>query len=247
MSTLTATAQPATATIALTVTATAPVTRILRSDTMGTRPVRAQAGTFPITGTTVLIDHEPALSGTVTYTLDDGAAGASATATLGLDESWLTVPVTPARSRRLDLVTDLDSRQESGTILHNVIGRADALVTLGPLRLRSGRLELWTPTAGEARAIAALYGLGETVHLRQPIASLDMYHVATSVDVAPQREQTTPRRWAAVVEYQEVDWPRGDQRGTLGYSYDDVLADHADYASLALVVPTYVDLALGPT
>ena len=247
MSTIIATPQPATATIALTVTATTPVTRVLRSDTMGTRPVRAQTGTWPITGTTVLIDHEPAVTGPVSYTVDDGGAGASTTTTLGLTEAWLTVPVTPARSRRLDLVTGLDSVQESANVIHEVIDRIDALVTLGPLRLRAGRMTLWTATAGEARAVAALYGLGEVVHLRQPIPSLDMYHVADSVRVAPQRQETRPRRWQVEVLYREVDWPRGDGRGTLGYSYDDVLADHTSYAALALTVPDYVALALGPT
>lgn len=245
MTTLTATAQPDTASIALTLKPTGLVTAIMRTDANGARPVRAQAGQLPTSSATVLIDNEAALDGTVTYTVV-GGGGASASTAIDIGEAWLTVPVTPLRSGRLDLVTGYDGARASRTVVHQVIGRADPMVTLGPLELRTGALEVWCSTAAAARALELVYDRGEVVQLRQEIAGLDMYHVATATRVAPDPAQTDPRRWVLTVDYVEVQWPTGDQLGTLGWSVDDVSATYPTIMALAATYPTVNDLTIGP-
>ncbi len=250
MTTLTATPQPSTASIALDLDPTGTVSQILRTDSAGIRPVRTLPGQFPTSSPTALVDNEAALTGTVTYTVI-GGGGASASTALDLIEEWLTVPVTPAWSQRVDspvsgspvpgLLTYTAERASASTVM-TVIGRPDPLVNLGRLALRSGSFEVWCADAASAHAWAAIYDRGEVVQLRQTVAGLDMYHVASRTRVAP--DET---RWRLTVEYREVAWPAGDQYGVLGWSVDDVTATYPTVAAVTAAFDTVNDLTIGPT
>lgn len=248
MTTLLATPQPATASVALTLTPTSSVTAILRTDANGIAPVRAQVGQLPAVSPTVLVDNEAALVGPISYTVV-GGGGASASTALDLAEQWLTVPVTPARSERLDAavgLTGYTSTRSSRSTVHEVIDRADPVVSLGPLGLRTGTLEAWCPTLAAARALEVAYDRGEVVQLRQDVPGLDMYHVATGVRATPDAAATEPRRWLLSVDYVEVAWPTGDQLGTLGWSVDDVTATYPTVTAVTQAYATVNDLTIGP-
>lgn len=246
MTTLTATPQPATASVLLVLAPTSTVTQILRTDASGIRPVRTLPDQLPTASPTVLTDNEASLTGTVTYTVVDGGAGASAATALDLAEEWLTVPVTPAWSMRLDAggspgVLEHSGQRESHSTVLTVIDRADPLVNLGPLGLRTGSFEVWCPTAAAARGWEAVYERGEVVQLRQTIGGLDLYHVAVRTRIDPDQG-----RWRLTVEYVEVAWPAGDQSGTLGWSVDDVTATYPTVAVLTASYATVNDLTIGP-
>lgn len=249
MTTLTAIPQPATASIALDLEPTGTVTQILRTDARGIAPVRTLPGQLPTSSPTVLVDNEAALTGTVTYTVV-GGGGASATTALDLAQEWLTVPVTPAWSQQVDAplngvpvpgLTGFTAEREASSTILAVIGRPAPLVNLGPLRLRTGNVDVWCPDAASAMAWAAIYDRGEVVLLRQTIPGLDMYHVATRTRVDP--DET---RWRLSIEYREVALPAGDQVGTLGWSIDDVTATYATVAAVTATYPTVNDLTIGP-
>lgn len=109
----------------------------------------------------------------------------------------LATSVTPA------LVTDYSASRASATVLHEVIGRADPLPALGPLRTRTGTLEVWCATEATAHAVVALYALGKVVMLHDPDhLPLEMYHVVTDVEVRP--DGPDKARWLVTVDYAEV-------------------------------------------
>lgn len=256
MTTITATPDPDTASVVLLVTPTATVTSLLRSDANGTHPVRTLAGVLPITGPVVVTDYEASLAGTITYTTSGAtpAAGAAVTTALDLDQQWLMVPVVPQWSLQVDAapparnpgVLDFTGQRTSASTVHQVIGRADPLVALGPLLLRTGTLEVWCAGLAQARTLEAAYDRGEVVLLRQQVPGLDLYHVATQTAIAADPALTVPRRWHLTVTYAEVDWPPGDQVGTLGWSIDDVTATYATVSVVALTYATINDLTVGP-
>lgn len=248
MTTLTATPQPATASVALALTPTGTVTQILRADANGIRPVRAQAGQFPTSSATALIDNEAALTGPVSYTVV-GGGGASATTALDVDAEWLTVPVTPARSERVDApvgVSGYASARESQSTVHRVIDRPDPVITLGVLALRTGSMELWCPDIAAARRWEAVYARGEVVLLRQGHAGLDMYHTASRTGIEPQGDPASDLRWRLTIDYIEVAYPAGNQLGTLGWSVDDVTATYPTVAAVTQAFATVNDLTIGP-
>lgn len=93
----------------------------------------------------------------------------------------------------------------SATVLHDVIGRADPLPSLGTLKARTGTLDLWCATEAGAHDVVALYGLGKVVMLRDAEhPDLEMYHVATDVDIQPESQRTDPWRWVVSVRFAEV-------------------------------------------
>lgn len=246
MTTITATPQPATASVALAIAPTATVTQVLRTDANGIKAVRTQAGQLPTAGAFAIVDNEAALTGAITYTVVS-TAGASTTTALDLtQDAWLTVPVAPAYSQRVDLVTGASPARASLSTVHQVIDRADPVVTLGPLGLRAGTLELWCSSYQAARALEAVYASGEVVQLRQDVPGMDMYHVTTGTAPAPVSVNTTPRRWLLTVSFVEVAYPLGAQVGTLGWSVDDVTAAYSTVAAVALAYPTVNDLTIGP-
>jgi hypothetical protein len=246
MTTITALPQPATVSVVLTVTPTGTVTSIMRTDANGTNPVRTQAGLLPTASPFVVTDNEATLTGPILYTVQDGGAGASVTTALNVDgQVWLTVPVAPGKSLQVELNTNAQTTRASLSTVHEVIDRADPIVTLAPLKLRTGTLELWCSTYEQGRALEQLYDRGDVVQLRQDVPGLDMYHVTTQTSLTPASD-TSPRRWFLGVDFQEVAYPLGNQVGTLGWDFNDVAAAYSTFTAVQVTYATFNDLTIGP-
>ena len=248
--TITATPQPATASVLLEVTddTTPAAFSLLRSDVTGIRPVRLYPLQDLDSGSLIVTDYEAALTGPIIYTVATESASASTTTTLDVDADWLNVPVAPQHSEQLELVTGLTEASEAMSTAHKIIDREDTVLTLRPLRNRAGTLELWCSTYAKARAVRAVYNRGEVVLYRQSAhPGLDMYHAATGkVSVEPAAEETTPRRWVVRVEFTEQRPPSAPLMGALGWNYGADLERNPTYAASALEFPTYADRLIGP-
>lgn len=221
------------------------VDQLWRTDANGTRAVRTLEGLLPA-ASAVTDDYEAALVGDVTYVAVSVIDGASqeATTSMGGTATWLSVPIAPAHSMTLELVTGLGSgRSPMGTV-HQVIGREDPLAVLGGLRKRAGSIDMHCSTYAAAKAVEALYGAGAVMLLRQPDwAGLDLWHVPEGdVTVTPDPGTGT---WDVTVGYREVSPQAGPLTGTLGRDYSDVLAEASSYLALRLEYATYADLQTG--
>lgn len=248
MTTIAAVSQPADAAVLLTVTATATVTAITRTDVNGTAAVRTLPGLLPHTaGSFVLTDYEAA-AGLVTYAVQSSAP-AACSLTVTLTGPRLSSLVLPAYFAAVDLVEGYTAARATTATLHDVIDRADPVVTLGVMRLRTGTLTMWARDYAAARAIEAVYARGEVALFRQTqYPGLDMYHVALDeITVTPHDPATAPRRWSVVVPFVEVARPTGANiLGTLGWSFDDVAATYATFTAVPAVFATFNDLTTGP-
>lgn len=243
--TLTATADAGLGRVVLEWTATADVIALSRTDANGTRPVRTVDGVLPA-DSGVVEDYEVALLGDVTYVAETAAEADSDTVAMTGVDTWLSVPTAPANAVILDLVTGLESEQESMGTVHEVIGRADPLPVLGGLRARQGEIGLWCQDWAAAAAVARLHGHSAVMLLRQPdYAGLDLWYVPTSVRVQPSDDLTAVRRWVVSVGYREVLPQTGPLVGTLGRTYGDLVADHATYLAAAQTYDTYADVVTG--
>lgn len=125
---------------------------------------------------------------------------------------WVSLPSTASApgvptSVDVDLVTGLSESSTSGGTVHRVVGRADPLVNAGPLSTRAGNLDAFAPDYATADSLRALLASGAVALLRQPTyPGLDLYFVATSVDVTPETPSPT-QRWKASIAYVEVVAP----------------------------------------
>lgn len=244
--TLSATAQPSTASVLLEVSATGTVTEIMRADANGTAPVRVLAGQLPDTGTIIATDYEAALTGLITYTVTDGTTTATDSATLDLGVPWLFVPVVPNYSAQVEMVTGYTAERASTSSVHVVINRPDPVVTVGRLGYRRGTLSVWCADYAAVREVLSVYERGQVVMLRQPtFPGLDLYHVATGVTAEPYPDETATRRWTVSVEFVEVARPTAPLAGSLGWSFADVTSGWSTFAALVSEFEDFDALTVG--
>jgi hypothetical protein len=231
MTTITATPNTATASVQLSIVYNSKVTRVLRNDGNGIAEVRTLAGQLPTgtSGTLILTDYE-ASAGINTYTVIDAGAGASTTATLVLDAPWLMVPVMPNYALQAQTITGYGSNRDSRSTVHAVIGRADPLVSFGPLGTRTGSLEIFCNSLQAARDLETVFTRGETVMLKQNLPGMDMYFVGSSTGINPYSAQGEGlTRYALTVNYTEIKRPLGSLAGALGWDFNALAAAYASF------------------
>jgi hypothetical protein len=102
-----------------------------------------------------------------------------------------------------------ESEQVSANVVHRVMGSGAPVVTVGPLGMRRGRLDLYCPDYPTALAVAGLHaGSGTWVRATwtdTELAGIAMTYVLDtggSVVVHPAEVGLAP--WVVVVDYQEV-------------------------------------------
>lgn len=250
MTALTATPDDALGAVALTITQTASVTSVTRSDRNGVASVRAAAGQLPTatSGTTVLTDYE-ASQGVNTYTVyhADGSVAATQTASLSLSRPMLLVPIAPNYSEAVDTITNYDAGRQSHSTAHRIIGRADPIVVMGKLGSRQGTLEVFTSSLEDAARVVRVFDRGEAVLLKQTLAGMDMYFTADSLDVAPYEVQGEQTRWKLSISYQEVIRPYGNLAGALGWTFDALASAYPSFDAQLAAYTSFDNLTLGDT
>lgn len=221
---------------------------LTRTDANGTRPVRLLDGQEIIDGTLVVEDAEAAMVGPVAYQLTSASGAVSQVVTTldGAQGYRLAPAVFPQFAATLDLVTGYNGERPASTIVHDVIGRPDPVVRIGPFRTRRGTLTIWCDDYAGVSETVSVYARGEVVQLRQPdYPGLDMYHVTTRATEQPYDEEG--RRWRVDVEYVEVGYPRGPLLGTAGWTWDDLVATFATWDDVLAYFATWNDVQIGPT
>lgn len=187
----------------ISITPTATVTELLRTDANGTAPVRVGAGVFPRTAALTVTDYEAALYGSVTYRAGNGSV-------THRNEPALPclVPLRqPAAGRTVQSVTAFSAARASLGTVHQGLDRPAPLVALGSLGLRSGSLGLWGETHAEVRALESLIdGAGVVMFKQSENQGQDLYFVALGTTVEPDGDEAADG-WVLRVEYQETARP----------------------------------------
>lgn len=209
---------------------------LTRTDANGTAPVRLREGQQPIAGVMTATDYEAALTGLVRYDLTDGdGVTVTASTELAVAVPWLGVPVLPQLGEQLEFVTDYRHERASAGTVHEVLDADAPVPALAPLGTRAGQLVLTAQDFPTALAVQAVYDAGQVAHLRQADhPGMDLYHVAESVSVAPERS-----RWAVTVRFREVPAPLAPLQGGLGTTYAQLAGQ--TYATTRQQYPTYLD------
>lgn len=245
MTTLTTTPDIATASVLLSITKTATVTRIERTDINGTHEVRVPAYTLPSTGTGKLYvtDYEAA-HGLSTYRVyhSGTAVAATATATLTLSSPWLFVPVLPELSAAVTQITTYQSARSSSTILHKVIDRREPVVKMGKLGLREGQLDIWCPDYLTTRTLDAAVDSGEILMLRQEVPRLDMWFTVSDTDVQPISEEGALTKYRYTVRFHETLRPEGLLKGARGWTFDELAASFSTFDQVTATYTSFDNL-----
>ena len=248
MSTLTATPDPETGTIALTVDDAANYAGIIRADNNGTRPVRARADQLPAAaGARTITDYEPALAGLIQYTLLEVVPSPTPPAPVWAQfpaamAPRFILPSVPQFAVTAELVHGYSAARKSRSTFHEIIGRNDAIVAEGRLTPRTGTLDVWLGEYIGARNLESLLERGQAAMYRQAEhAGMDMYFHVTGTDLTPDEGD-----WKLSVGYQEIDFPSGNVMTAAGWTFDKLKLRQSFY-TVARDYRTFNDLAIGQT
>lgn len=220
---------------------------LTRTDANGVQTVRLLSGQALSNGSLVVTDHEAALVGDVTYTFRSGTnALASVTTSLAGAATTLAPSVFPQFGITDVFVTGYDAQRESGTRVHEVIGRSDPVARIGAMKTRRGTLSVWCEDYAGTQSVLDVYARGEVVLLRQPNhAGLDLYHVTTGVRQGAYDSEF--KRWRLDVDFIEVASPLGPLLGTVGWTWDNVAQTFATWDDAQAFFATWNELQIGTT
>lgn len=230
------------------------ITTLSRTDGNGVRQVRLLRGEDLVDGVLEATDYEPALDGLVVYTVVTervGVAGSREIATtstrLNTEGNVFMDAATPQLRFTADLVETYTASNATSAVFHDVIGRADPVVSEGVQRLRDGSMRVWFPTYEAAKDAIAAFGRGKTMLWRSTDnAGLDMYFRSVNVSSAPYDAQTDPRRWYVEVQFREVATPNAPLEGAAAWNFSASTERNATFFDSFTEFSTFADLLNGP-
>lgn len=242
MSTITATPDATNAAVLLSISKTASVAYITRTDINGVARVRVPALTLPSYGSGMLYvtDYEAA-HGSVTYRVyhtGSSAVAASRTVTVTIATPWLFVPALPHLSVNVPQVSTFNSSRTSTTVTHQILNRADPAVKMGVLNLREGTMDLWCAEYATTRILDLAVASGETLMLRQAVAGMDLYFVAAGADAQPISEEGNATEWRYTIRFIETLRPEGLLKGARGWTFAEIANSFNTFAE---VTAAYAD------
>jgi hypothetical protein len=222
---------------------------ITRTDANGTNLVRLRVGQAPIAGALTITDYEPALVGVLTYDVVDSAlvTTTSSTTLAGLVSSpQITGVQLPGLDFQPQLITGYTAGREASSTVHDIVGRGDPVVVLGPTRTRKGRVEVWVADYAEGMDLIAVLAQARILMLRQPDhPGMDMYFLATSIPIEPLQKTAQGWRWSVEFDFVELRSPALPLLGAAGWTFDDVASGYASFASVRAVFADFDELLVG--
>lgn len=259
--TLTAVADPATASVKLTAlggVAGTPLYVLRRGGASGTGMVRETSeGTvvWPTAGTPLLLtDYEATQGASTMYILTDadGAPVASVTVQVPLWGTWLKSPGRPFRNTRVHYQTDTAIKLSARRLVIDVEGSPQRVVFAQNRANPTGTVTLVTRTKAQAAALRLLVSDGLTLLLDTPPSWDVPFRYISVGDVSPARAfdfdglglESTARAWQ-LSDVVEVEPPQGVPVGDPGRTYADLPALFSSYVAIPATTDTYEKLGTG--
>lgn len=230
------------------------LTTLNRTDANGVRTVRMPRNADLVDGVLSITDYEPALDGLVKYTAVTERVGLSGTRDIATSSTRLdrtgdvfTQANTPQLRFDAEMVETYSATNETSAVFHDVIGRADPVVSTGVQRLRSGSMRLFFHTYEDAKDAIAVAGRGEPILWRSTAnAGLDMFFIAGRVSSAPYDLDITPRKWYVDVEFREVAAPTTPIDTDAAWNFATSAERNPTFFDSFMEFSTFADLLNGP-
>jgi hypothetical protein len=235
MTTLVLNTDPATGAVRLTITPSADVTRVRRTDTNGTADVRTLTDQLPHAAPDELVlDDYEAAHGQARYTITTTAGTVTGTIHHALSGPWLGTPENPQFSVRVTSVEDYGAGAQTLTTVFEPEGRDVApIVIVRGASTRRGNMRVAGGTYAEALTILRVFQRGQTMLLRQTEhAGMDMYFIPMSFDIVTALAAREGSIFDVSCSYLEVARPNGALSGALGWTWAALAADFATWADV---------------
>lgn len=242
MSTLTGVWHPEITAIRLTLNLTEDLISLERVDANGLHRVRTE-GNWQPSGTTVLDDHEAALTGPISYLLDTTTEILEIT----VDASPEALPTihavtNPVQRYTAESITAWNEQTDWATAISPIIGAEYPRAAFGPRQSRALALAVVCDSYASAAALRSTLS-GKTTYMarQREHQGMDAYFTPLSARVLPVLIDGAATTWGVEVTAQELGYPSGPLRSLLGRSYGDDLNDAPTYRASMIARPTYAN------
>jgi len=251
------------ATLSLTVSGGSSVTRLTRTDANGTAGVRLPAGTLPITSSTTVKDYEYSVDTTYKPGVEWTAwSGSVAVAQVNLlpnkpGMAYLTVPRRPTLGATIwegdpieptnppgRVVVRFNADRQGSASVHQVVDRADPVIVLHPLPMRTGSLQIRCVALDAVRYLSTTLQRAEVFMLRQAdVYLLDFYFTVSALHIStPDPGPGERRYWLLDVDFTEVARLPGEVTVDPDWTYAGVATENTTYLALLGKYTNYGDL-----
>jgi hypothetical protein len=234
MTTLIIDTDPSNGYVRLTITPTAEVTRVRRTDVNGTAEVRTLTGQLPHAAPDVLVLDDYEANGAARYTVTTTAGTVTGSIILELPTPWLGTPENPQFSVPVRSFQDFNSGASTLSTVHEPEGRnAAPIVIVRGASTRRGNMRIEGGTHAEALKILRIFQRGQTMLLRQSDhAGMDMYFIPMNFEIITAAAWGRDSQFDVTLSYIEVGRPAGALSGALGWTW----------AALEAAFPTWGDM-----
>lgn len=245
MTTLILTTDPGTGSVRLTVTPTADVTRVRRTDVNGTADVRTMTGLLPHTAPAELVlDDYEAGHGLARYTVTTTAGTVTGSIVHTLPTPWLGTPENPQFSVAINSFQDYGAAMQTLSTVHEPEGRdAPPIVIVRGASTRRGSLRVEGGTYAQALKILRMFQRGQTMLLRQSEhAGMDMYFIPMNAEIVTHLAARAASIFDVTLSYLEVGRPAGALSGALGWTWAQLETDFATWGDVEAAYASWGDL-----
>ena len=245
MTTLLLTTSAATGANRLTITPTADVLSVRRTDVNGTYDVRTMTGVLPhpAAGGVLVLDDYEAVHGTATYTVATADQTLTGSIVLDLDSPWLGTPEAPQFSAAVQSVLDYAAGTATLSTVFEPDGRAAPIVVVRGASSRRGTLRVAGGSYAATLNLLRLCQRGQTMLLRQTDhPGMDMYFIPLNADITTALAAGPASVFDLSVQYIEVDRPLGSLSGSLGWTFAALAAAFTDFAAVSAGYASFGDL-----
>jgi hypothetical protein len=248
VTTITVTAEPATASVDVVVSGVDPTVRtltILRTGIDGSR-VPLRGSPFAVAGGTVVaVDSEAPFGVPVRYALESDPT-VTAVARLDIDVPWLTHPLSPFLSVPCVVDDDAEWTYPGRTYTYDVIDRAEPVYTWYRRSTRSGTVSVSYETTAQRSAIVEVLETGAPLLVRYPAS----YEQFPSVYIGTAEARVVPRGVGSRAGQVQIDYvvvsapPSSVASPSAIWKWEDVPPVFPTWADLVAGIGTWTDAYL---
>jgi hypothetical protein len=245
MTTLLLTTHPELGHHRLTITPTATVESVTRTDSNGTYEVRTMTGVLPhlaADGVLLLDDYEAA-QGPATYTVTTADESLGDTIVMALTGPWLGTPEAPQFSTQVGAVMTYGAGTDTLSTVHEPEGRYDPIVIVRGASSRRGTMTVEGGSYAETLNLLRLCQRGQAMLLRQlDHPGMDMYFVPMHADIVTVMAAGRASSFELSVQYIEVARPKGFLSGALGWTWAALAASGMSWGDVFNTYASWGDL-----
>lgn len=246
MTTLVLNTDPGNGYARLTITPTADITRVRRTDINGTADVRTLTGQLPhaVAGGELVLDDYEAAHGPARYTVTTTAGTVTGTIVHTLPTPWLGTPENPQFSVAINSFEDYSAGTQTLSTVHEPEGRDVApIVIVRGANTRRGTLRVEGGNYAAALKILRILQRGQTMLLRQPDhEGMDMYFIPMNADIVTVLASRRSSVFDVTLSYIEVGRPAGALSGALGWTWGELETAFATWADVESAYASWGDV-----